>query len=106
MARPKTGKTHKELCATWNANNVEYRRNWWYQRTYGISLQEFEEMVKVQGGLCKICGEPPIKGRALHVDHDHKTGKVRGLLCFRCNGALGWFEAHEQEITNYRQSLT
>jgi hypothetical protein len=37
-----------------------------------------------EGGVCAICGRPP-KTRKLHVDHDHKTGKVRGLLCYTCN---------------------
>jgi hypothetical protein len=44
-------------------------------------------MFAEQGGLCAICEEAP----AEHVDHDHKTNRVRGLLCFNCNGALGQF---------------
>lgn len=44
-------------------------------------------MFAEQGGLCKICREAP----AAHVDHDHVTNRVRGLLCFNCNGALGQF---------------
>ena len=44
-------------------------------------------MLAEQGGGCAICGAPP-KTRRLHVDHDHKTGEIRGLLCYRCNKAL------------------
>lgn len=49
-----------------------------------------QELLKRQGGTCAICGEPPCKKR-LHIDHDHKTNKIRGLLCFRCNFAVGFF---------------
>lgn len=48
---------------------------------------EYDALLTYQGGRCAICGNPP-KARRLHVDHDHRTGKVRGLLCFRCNRAL------------------
>src|SRR3989442_7637556 len=47
----------------------------------------YAEMVRAKGGGCAICGNPP-KTRRLHVDHDHRTGKIRGLLCHRCNRAL------------------
>ena len=55
---------------------------------YGITLVEYDQMIADQGGGCKICMEPPGKKR-LAVDHDHKTGRVRGLLCLGCNTALG-----------------
>jgi hypothetical protein len=50
-------------------------------------LEHFEQMFAEQEGLCAICREAP----AEHVDHDHRTKRVRGLLCFNCNGALGQF---------------
>lgn len=53
---------------------------------YKLSLAEFDAMVEEQEGRCKICGDAHKK---LNVDHDHKTGEVRGLLCPRCNSALG-----------------
>jgi hypothetical protein len=44
-----------------------------------------------QDGVCVICGSPPPDESSLHVDHDHRTGRIRGLLCFTCNNALGDF---------------
>lgn len=58
---------------------------------YGLTTQEFEEMLLAQGGLCAICGEADKGGRALAVDHCHESGKVRALLCHRCNPGLGFF---------------
>jgi hypothetical protein len=54
------------------------------RRTYGITAEQYEQMLAGQGGVCAICGTPP-KSKRLHVDHDHKTGLVRGLLCWICN---------------------
>lgn len=63
------------------------------RRRYGISVAEFDELYRQQGGKCAICKqvpEPMRNGRSsMHVDHDHATGLVRGLLCHRCNTALG-----------------
>lgn len=60
------------------------------QRTYGITYQEFEQLKAAQQGLCGICWKEPKHGRFC-VDHDHKTGLVRGLLCSWCNYRLGFF---------------
>ncbi len=60
------------------------------RKTYGISLADYNRMLKAQGGGCYICGRKP-KNRALDVDHSHRTGKVRGILCHRCNRGLTWF---------------
>lgn len=53
----------------------------------GVSDEEYERLLVEQEGCCAICGNPP-KNRRLSVDHNHRTGRVRGLLCFRCNRAL------------------
>ena len=56
-------------------------------RALGIDDAEYERLLEAQGGHCALCPNVP-KTRRLHVDHDHKTGRVRGLLCYRCNRAL------------------
>ncbi len=58
------------------------------QREYGITLAEYDDMFENQDGLCAIC-ETPQTGKRLAVDHCHVTGKVRELLCFRCNATIG-----------------
>lgn len=58
------------------------------KRLYGISLQEFELILEAQGGGCAICGKKSKKYR-LSIDHDHYTGKIRGILCSPCNRAIG-----------------
>jgi hypothetical protein len=62
-------------------------RNYHLRRRYGITVEHYDRMFAEQHGKCAICWEAP----AEHVDHDHATGRVRGLLCFNCNGALGQF---------------
>jgi len=51
---------------------------------YGITEPQYEEMLRRQNGVCAICGRPP-KTRRLAVEHDHHSGRVRGLACHRCN---------------------
>jgi len=61
-------------------------------KKYGLTPERFDALYQAQGGLCCICGQPPSgKGIAgvLHVDHDHETGQIRGLLCMRCNTGIG-----------------
>lgn len=69
------------------------------KRKYGISIAEYETMHQAQNGLCAICGQPETcmshhtnGAKRLSVDHNHKTGKVRALLCWRCNGTIGKLE--------------
>ena len=60
---------------------------------FGITLDQYNEIFLKQQGKCAICETDKPKGRgSLHVDHDHKTGKIRGLLCHNCNVGLGNFK--------------
>jgi len=60
------------------------------RRTFGITQADYGALLVEQGGGCEICGKAPGE-ISLHVDHDHETGEIRGLLCVGCNNALGQF---------------
>lgn len=60
-----------------------------YKRKYGITLGDYEEMLENQNGECATCHRQCSTGKNLAVDHCHYSGRVRGLLCARCNLALG-----------------
>jgi Recombination endonuclease VII len=60
-------------------------------RTFGLTLREFDEMFTKQRGVCALCVRPGPHARALNVDHDHVSGRIRALLCPSCNRALGYF---------------
>lgn len=79
-----------------NAANPDHYLNKHLLKHFGITLDEYRAMLDRQGGVCAICREPEtmrINGDLLRlsVDHCHDTGKVRGLLCCKCNQALGCF---------------
>ena len=56
---------------------------------YGMTPEQYEELIRLQGNVCGICLKACSTGRRLVVDHDHETGRVRGLLCNSCNRAIG-----------------
>lgn len=63
----------------------------------GVSELQYKELLDGQGGKCFICKRTPNEtrnGRRLTVDHDHKTGRIRGLLCVSCNFHIDWFDQH------------
>jgi hypothetical protein len=63
------------------------------KRTYKITPEQYEQMFEAQEGLCAICRQPESEYRKhLSIDHNHATGKVRGLLCHDCNLGLGKFK--------------
>ena len=57
------------------------------RKSYGLTEEQAAALLSNQDGLCAICQDAP----AVHIDHDHITGAIRGMLCFRCNAALGQF---------------
>jgi hypothetical protein len=78
---------------TWKERHPEKRKLYTRNsriRAYGIEPETYYEMLKQQGNSCAICNGT--SKRAMSIDHDHKTGKVRGLLCDSCNLSLGHLE--------------
>jgi hypothetical protein len=99
--RTNPGFREKENAAgrKWYRKNSEVEHNGHLKRTFGITREDFNQMMGSQNGVCDICKNPesrknPTTGKIKHlcVDHCHTTGKVRGLLCFACNSSLGKFK--------------
>lgn len=77
------------------------------RRKFGISAVDYDAMLLAQGGTCALCRKPPGPRRKLAVDHDHDTGRIRGLLCAHCNtslGALGDTPAAIEKVLAYVRS--
>lgn len=104
----------KDVRGKWNEDNIEkikeyhelyrndpekrakskvYHRRYWLKK-YGLTLEEYDDILNSQDGKCMICKteDPGSKQKNFAVDHCHKTGKVRGLLCFSCNVSIGHFK--------------
>lgn len=99
---PEGFKTRRnKAAANYRANPENTIKLRYLKERYGLTVEQYQEMEKNQAGLCKICQKPP-SGRwnRLHVDHDHETGAIRGLLCFTCNVMLG----HARDNLNVLQA--
>lgn len=98
----------KKCHSTYNNKDYDYTktRDYMLQREYGISLLDFNIMLEEQEGKCKICGtiSPGQKG-VFHVDHNHNTGEIRGLLCHACNTGLGLLQDSEEVLYKAIQYL-
>lgn len=87
----------KRYQKTWKERHPEKRKLYTRNsriRAYGIEPEEYYKLLEQQGNGCAICRAKSTY-RAMNIDHDHKTGKVRGLLCDTCNLSLGHLERGE-----------
>jgi len=87
------------------AEGREKHREEMLRYRHGITLEEYNRLFEQQNGLCAICEGVNVDGRGLAVDHNHQTGKVRGLLCFDCNLLLGRLENLPKAINKVKQYL-
>ncbi len=92
---------------TWAQKNKEKMRGYRLKCRYGISVEEYDLLLEKQNGVCAICQKPEavvdpryLTPRKLAVDHCHKSGKIRGLLCYACNTSIGKFGDDIETIKN------
>lgn len=96
-------KKRRERDIIFRKNNPDASREHKLKMRYGITLKDKEEMLKNQGGLCLIC-KIDIKNKAC-VDHNHKTDKIRSLLCDGCNTGIGMFKENIETMKKAIQYL-
>jgi len=91
--RLKSREKRKVYARKYDAEHRTENTNRHLKRTFGITLADYDEMLEAQGGCCAICGTTPWENKQrLGVDHDHETGRIRGLLCKSCNRAIGFLQ--------------
>ncbi|KKN66086.1 hypothetical protein LCGC14_0475640 [marine sediment metagenome] len=74
---------------------------------YGMTIEDYNKIFIKQNGCCAICGRQQSKQkRRLSVDHNHKTGQIRGLLCQSCNAHLAWLENYNVDIEKHINCTT
>lgn len=101
----------REWARQWRKNNPEAAllndRRVNLMRNYGMTIEDFDALLEAQGGRCAICGTDTPNGRNWHVDHNHDTGKVRGILCSSCNLGIGFLSTPERlaQATQYLITL-
>lgn len=97
--RRRTKCTHLNAKPNTVCLDCHFERSW---KKQGIifTLNEYDVLLEQQDGKCAICKNSP-NGRRLDVDHNHTNGKVRGLLCWRCNTQLAWTEKYEAIALSY-----
>ena len=91
-----------EVQKKWNNKNFERRKNVILKNVYGITLEDYNKMFEAQEGKCAICQRHQNElTKSLGVDHDHKTGQIRSLLCITCNTDLASVENRLEEMIKY-----
>jgi len=82
-------------------NRIAYRshrRAHHINKKFGLSTEQYESMVVAQKGQCALCPQVDLPEKRLAIDHDHKTGKIRALLCDRCNRGIGFFDEEPKRL--------
>jgi hypothetical protein len=100
-ADPEVWNKHLAQAREWHRRTRESRktvaRNGHLRRTFGMTISQYDEMLASQNGRCAVCSVLP-GDRPLVVDHNHESGKVRALLCDRCNTTVGFLETRPELV--------
>jgi endogenous inhibitor of DNA gyrase (YacG/DUF329 family) len=83
---------------TWLSRNPDRNHAKKLKHLYKMTIEQYKSMESDQNGVCKICKRVCPSGRKLSVDHCHISGKIRGLLCMKCNKGLGSFEDNMENM--------
>ena len=89
LSQPGNREKRKRIAIGWQTQHPEKRQEIRRKYLYGVSGDKVREILKTQNGVCAICGEH--KG-TLHLDHRHRDGMIRGMLCGTCNRGIGAFQ--------------
>lgn len=98
----------------WNKQGTKYRNSdkgkqtmfaWRLRTLFGLTIDEYNQMLENQNHSCKICGIQEPMGYGWHVDHCHETNKVRGILCQKCNQGIGLFSDKVETLQKAIQYL-
>ena len=76
-----------------------------FLKKYNLTPEKYAELLNAQKGVCAICGGVNKKDGNLNIDHDHETGRVRGLLCHNCNSGLGMMKDDPEIMTKATQYI-
>lgn len=95
----------KAYGAAWRAANPEKKKAGHRKHKYGITEGAFQDMLFSQNGVCKICRTVFSSEVSPNIDHDHVTGKIRGLLCSSCNSVLGYAKDSVEILEKAKQYL-
>ena len=96
----------------WRENqSIDRIKDLYLQRTYGVTIQWYQDTLALNNNTCPLCGKAflfqgDLCGDSPVVDHDHKTGKVRGILCNECNRGLGYFHDNPAALLNAASYIT
>ncbi len=100
--RKKNRDKNRGYCKKYYSGNKHKWRARFYQSKYGMTIQEIDELLKSQNGICPICRTAFKNTKLMSLDHDHTTGKLREILCNKCNTALGLLD---EKIDRFERAI-